>query len=133
MSAENVAVVRRLVDLWYRPEASDELAEVLTDDYVHHAPRGDLNAAELAEQLRLISAAFAGITYEIDHVVAEADRVAVFVTVRATHAGNFFGVAATGQEVVMSGATFCRLAHGRVAEDWDAWNLLGTYFQLSAG
>jgi predicted ester cyclase len=78
-----------------------------------------------------VNAALSEVDYDVVHAVADGDRAAVYVTVEATHSGDFFGIAPTGKRVSTVGACFLRLADGRIAEDWDAWALHSILLQLS--
>ncbi len=122
---------RRFVDLWYAQERESELRALLADDYVHHTPAGDLDTAQFLGALDAVNAALSEVDYDVVHAVADGDNVAVYVTVEATHSGEFFGIAATGKRVSTVGACFLRVADGRVAEDWDAWALHSILLQLS--
>jgi steroid delta-isomerase-like uncharacterized protein len=126
-----IETARRFVELWYAPERESELRELLADDYVHHTPAGDLDAAQFVGALEAVNTALSEIDYDVVHVVADGDMAAVYVTVEATHSGDFFGIAATGKRVSTVGACFMRLAEGRIAEDWDAWALHSILLQLS--
>ncbi len=120
---EPVEIAHRFVELWYAPERESELRSLLADDYVHHAPRADLDADQFLRQLAAVNSALSDVEYRVVHALVEADMVAVYVTAEATHAGDFFGAPATGRRVSTAGACFLRVEDGRIAEDWDAWAL----------
>ncbi len=66
-------------------------------------------------------------TFTVDDVVGH-HRVAVQVTVRGTHRGEFLGIASTGGVVEYVSQEFYRFVDGRVAEEWicsDMWSLHG--------
>jgi len=121
----------RYVELWYAPEREDELRALLTDDFVHHTTGGDFDRDGFLQQLAAVNAALSEVDYRIAHSVADGDTAAVYVTVEATHAGEFFSIPASGKRVSTAGACFLRVADGRIAEDWDAWALQSILFQLS--
>jgi steroid delta-isomerase-like uncharacterized protein len=123
-------VARRFVELWYTPEREDELRALLADDYVHHTAFHDFDREGFIEQLGAVNAALSDVDYHIEHSVVDGDRAAVYVSVTATHSGEFFGIAATGKRVSTVGACFLRVADGRIAEDWDAWALQSILFQI---
>ncbi|HEX4966864.1 MAG TPA: ester cyclase [Thermoanaerobaculia bacterium] len=54
---------------------------------------------------------FADITYTVDDLLAEGDQVAARYTVRARHKG-------TGKAIEVTGASFFRVAGGRIQEGW---------------
>jgi predicted ester cyclase len=56
--------------------------------------------------------------------------VVVRVTGHGTHEGEFQGIAATGAQVSASGIGIGRIAGGRIAEAWAAYDALGMREQL---
>ena len=116
---ESRRLVRRKIALWYEPDRLDELRSLVTDDYVHHAPQGDLSFAAFAEQLGYLATTFTEPKVEVLHVVVEDDLAAAFIAYEATHSGPFGGVEPTGCRVSTTGAYHCRIAGGLIREDWD--------------
>ena len=129
---QNKHLVRTKIALWYEPDRIDQLRTLVADDYVHHGANGDLTFDEFAAQLGYLAAAFSRPSVTIVHVLAEADLVAAFIMYEAVHTGDFAGVPATGRKVSTVGAYHCRIADGRVQEDWDAWGLLSIVRQIQA-
>jgi predicted ester cyclase len=127
---EAAEVAHRFVELWYAPEREDELRTLLAEGYVHHSVFQDFDAEGFVTQLGAVNASLTDVDYRVDHTVVDGDRVAVYVSVTATHSGNFFDIAATGKRVSTVGACFLRVAGDQVAEDWDAWALQSILFQL---
>jgi predicted ester cyclase len=128
-----IDVANRFVELWYAPERLDELRRLLADGYVHHTPSGDVDLDGFLQGLAAVNAALSEIDYRVVHAVVDGDTVGLYVTVEATHSGEFFGIAATGKRVFTAGACFLRVAEETAAEDWDAWALHSILFQLRAG
>jgi steroid delta-isomerase-like uncharacterized protein len=128
-----IDVAHRFVALWYAPEREVELRELLAEGFVHHTPSGNLDIEGFLHGLDAVNTALAEIEYRVVHAVADGATAAVYVTVEATHAGEFFGIPATGKCVSTAGACFLRVAGERIAEDWDAWALNSILFQLRAG
>ncbi len=77
-------------------------------------------------------AAFPDMTYTVEMVTSEEDRVAVLYSWTGTHTGEMAGLPATGSPVHATGAIFCRLANGRIVEQWDIDDRLGVMQQLGA-
>ena len=50
--------------------------------------------------------------------VAEGDKVAIRVTWRGTHKGEFMGIAPTGNKIEMTNTLIFRIAVGKLAENW---------------
>src|SRR5207248_4820975 len=60
--------------------------------------------------------AFPDFNYTVEELIAEGDRVAVRITGRYTHRGEFMGVAATGKPVVVSKMDIFRFAGGKMID-----------------
>jgi steroid delta-isomerase-like uncharacterized protein len=75
--------------------------------------------------------AFPDIQFTVDDLTAEDDRVAVHVTFRGTHRGEFLGVPATGRLVTSSGAELAILAENKIiAAGWEFHDQLGLLRQF---
>ena len=68
----------------------------------------------------------------IDQVVVEGDTLACRYRLQATHQGEFMGVPATGNAVVVPGMTMLRFADGKCIERWNQADMLGWLQQLGA-
>ena len=53
-------------------------------------------------------------------------------TVRATHEGPLFGIAATGRRVTVTGIDIARVVDGKAVEHWRIFDQLGMLQQLGA-
>jgi len=135
MSEENKSVVGR----WFaevtnqgKLEVADEL---LASEYVCHDPNseaGEVRAEALKESVGYFRDALADMRFEIEDMIAEGDKVVTRWTLRGTHRGELFGVAPTGEPVAMSGIVISRVTEGKIAEEWDEYDLLGLMRQLGA-
>lgn len=65
-----------------------------------------------------------------DIVITEKDRIAVRMTIRATHQGEFRGLAPTGKPVAMTRISIFRVADGKIVEWWHNEDMLGMLRQL---
>ena len=74
--------------------------------------------------------AFPDIGYSVDDLFADGDRVAVRVTLRGTHKGEFLGIPPTGKQLNVSGIGIYRIADGKIAEVWGLRDHIGTMPQL---
>ena len=92
------------------------------------APDIVMHLAELPEPLHgretwqqgwdLMHRAFPDLEAHVDDVVAADDLVAVRVTFRGTHAGEFLGIPATGRAIRYVSHEFYRVENGAIAEEW---------------
>lgn len=113
---ENKTLYRR----WFEEVVSGgnlELAdELLSPDYVLHFPGvpGPLDSEGHKQLVMMFRNAFPDWQESIDDVIAEGDRVAIRVTGRGTHEGEFQGVPATGAHVSATGIGIGRIDNGRI-------------------
>ena len=63
--------------------------------------------------------------YEVDDLIAEADRVVVRWTMRGTHEGDFAGIVATGRAIALQGIAIYRVDNGKLMERWVVSDLHG--------
>jgi predicted ester cyclase len=95
---------------------------------------GDLFAPEQAEAARQEASdfrrGFPDVVSTIEDLVAEGDRVAARWSARATHQGEYVGVAPTGKEVEFTGISVYRIEAGRIAESWTVEDDLGLMRQI---
>ena len=100
-----------------RLELADEL---FTPDFLdHEAPEGTPRGpGSAAGKVRWLHGALDDLEYEIEDVFGEGDRVALRVTLHATHAREFMGRPATGRRFSMTQTHIFRIEDGKVAEHW---------------
>ena len=74
--------------------------------------------AVLKQHIAGYEAAFPCYEMIVEDMIAEADKVVVRFTFRATYGGGFMDIPATGQQVAMPGIIIYRIADGKIAEHW---------------
>ena len=105
--------------------------EVLLPTFVQHSVVAVSPGREgLVQLYRELQFAFPDFNFAIDDMLAEGDRVAVRMTCRYTHKGEFLGVAPTGKAVVLLKMDIFRFVNGRCVEHWDSADRLGLLQQL---
>lgn len=82
--------------------------------------------------LAAIFASFPDLHVEVHDTIAEQDRVAVRLTLRGTHLGEFQGVPPTGKKVTSAGMNTFRIVDNQIVEQWWQNDLLGVMRQLDA-
>lgn len=119
------------------PEANLELVRAGFDDFnannidaclARIAPDLVMNLAELPEPLHgrdvwregvgVIKRAFPDLHADIEDILAAGDRVAVRLTFRGTHEGEYLGFPPTGRPIKYVSHEFYRLANHLIAEEW---------------
>lgn len=77
-------------------------------------------------------AAFPDLHVTTEHIMAEADNVAIRWSVTGTNLADLMGIPASGREVTWTGSTIYRFADGKIVENWWAYDALGMIQQLTA-
>lgn len=133
MSAQNKAAIRRWVNQAIDKGNLAVLDQLAAPDYVYHGPGLELHGLEALKGLIAgFREAFPDLHATIDDMVAERNRVATRCTVTGTHKGELIGVKATGRQVAIPLIVISRFVRGKVAEDWEVYDVQGLLRQLGA-
>jgi steroid delta-isomerase-like uncharacterized protein len=128
---ENKAVVRRWGEGLNRHDLNI-VDEVISDDYTAHVAGGlEFKGPQGAKQmLAPFISAFPDLHYTVNDMVAEGDKVAVRVTLNATHKGDYMGIPATGKSITTTAAFFYRVAGSKIVEALQYSDQLAMFQQL---
>lgn len=120
MSEENKALCRRFYAEVMSQGNVNLIDELCSADFVDHEQFPDVSSGvEGVKQFAtMFRAAFPDLSFSVDDMVAEGDKVAVRGTMRGTHKGEFMGIAATGKQIEVPTIDFIRFASGKAAEHW---------------
>ncbi len=135
MSAENKAVFRRYFEEVLNTGNLDLVDELIARTYVSHYPTGyDFGGGPegVKQIVTAVRAGFPDVHFTIEDLIAEGDKVVGRWTFRGTHQGDFMGILPTGKKVSVMGIAIYRVARGKIAEAWVAWDSLGLVQQLGA-
>src|SRR5215216_3217142 len=120
---ENEAVVRReQVELWNHTGNLDAAQELFAPDYVEAAKQ------EAADFRR----GFPDVISTIEDLIAEGNKIVARWRSRATHQGDYMGIAPTGKEVQFMGISLYRIEEGKIAESWTVEDQFGLMRQIGA-
>jgi steroid delta-isomerase-like uncharacterized protein len=90
-------------------------------------PRGpEIIKSHLAEWL----AAFPDLTFTVEQMIAEGDRVSTLLTMDGTHTGEWLGIPPNGKRINIRMMTIHRITNGKIVEDWVIVESLGFFQQL---
>jgi steroid delta-isomerase-like uncharacterized protein len=130
---ENKVVVRRFIDAVFVRGNADAVDKLVTPDFTPHSwgtmPPG---VEPLKQAIRHVHAGLSDVSMKIDDVIAEGDKVAVRLTAKATHRGEFMGLPASGKAYSISETHIFHLRDGKVAEHWRDADMLGLMRQIGA-
>jgi predicted ester cyclase len=120
---ENKAVVRReQEELWNHTGDLDAAEELFA--------AGQAEAAK--QQAADFRRGFPDVISTIEDLMAEGDKVVARWRSRATHQGDYMGLAPTGNEVEFTGISFYRIEEGKIAQSWNIEDQLGLMQQIGA-
>jgi steroid delta-isomerase-like uncharacterized protein len=107
--------------------------ENCTPDFIiHDLARGDMNREQRIQIMISLLPALPDLTFSIDDMVAEGDKVVARYTMKATHKGTMMGIPASGKQFAVKGIDINRIVRGKVAEVWSLSDSLGVMTQLGA-
>ena len=132
MSAENKAVVRRLIDEVWNQRAFDVLDDLFAAHTLVPTAACPSRAVGQVRQGRIGAActAFPDIRVNIDDIFAADDKVVVRWSCRGTHRGEMQGIPPANHPMTMTGIAIYRLADGKIVEEWMNTDTLGMLRQL---
>lgn len=131
-SDHNKDVMQRFYDEVVNAGNLDLIDELLTDNFVEHedlpgVPPGREGVKQFFAMFR---SAFPDVTMTPDHMLAEGDLVAAYVTFRGTHEGEFAGVPATGKSVTFQAMDLVQFADGVATAHWGVTDMAALLTQL---
>jgi steroid delta-isomerase-like uncharacterized protein len=142
MSAEDAADLKALVRRWFEEVwnkgREDAIDEMFAEDGIAHGLADEAGAEPLRGAAgfkpfyRNFRSAFPDIEVVVEDTIAEGDRVAARCTVRATHAGDTLGFAATQRPVEIGGITIARISDGKIVEAWNHFDFMKLFQQIGA-
>jgi steroid delta-isomerase-like uncharacterized protein len=126
------AVVRRFAEEILDEKRLDRADEIMAQGYVDHgAMPGQAPGLEgFKRKGAMWVAAVPDLVVRTKDLFAEGDRVAVRWTAEGTHRGTLLGFPPSGRRFQFGGTSIFRVAGGKVAEQWEAWDRLSLLQQL---
>ena len=129
---ENKTIARRITEeIW----GSGNLAlidDLFAPNNVDHNPMPGLAPSRegLKQGVTMMHAAFPDLHTQVDGLIAEGNKVVARFSGRGTQKGELMGIPPTGKEVTVAGIQICRIADGKVVEDWSELDYMGMMTQL---
>lgn len=129
----NKDVVRGLIDRVFVQLDPTSVDELVADDFVSHSwpPIGDASPKESLKKVTGgMGKSLDQISFEVEDLIAEDDRVAARVTARARQVGEFMGIPASNRSYEIGEIHIFRLRDGRIVEHWHQMDAMGLMKQL---
>jgi steroid delta-isomerase-like uncharacterized protein len=128
---EIVALFARRDTAWRARDASALAADYAPDAVVVSPTGGVLEGrAEIERIYRMWFDAFPDLEFVSEDLLIDDDRVALLSRVSGTHAGEFFGVGATGRRIEVSSAFVYRLDGNYIAHERRVLDFTGLLVQV---
>ena len=130
----NKEVIRRFVEEVFVRLNTGAVDELVADDFVSHDWPSDLDSkAALKAATQRLGRALADISFAIDDLIAEDDRVVARVTSRARPVDEFMGMPPSGRSYEIGEIHIFRLRDGKLVEHWYEMDGMGLMRQLKGG
>ena len=130
---ESKVQVRRFIDEIFVKGNVDAVDKLVTSDFTPHSwGRMPPGIEPLKDAIKRVHAGLSDVSMKIEDVIAEDDKVAVRLTARGRHTGEFMGLPPSGKDYTISETHIFHLRDGRISEHWRDADMLGLMRQLSA-
>jgi steroid delta-isomerase-like uncharacterized protein len=121
MTPEQLTVLSwRFDDEAFNKGNLDIVEELIHPNFVNHdpLPGQSHDKAGVAPAVVTLRQGFPDLQFVNDEIIAQNDIVAHRATITGTHQGEYLGVAATGQQIVIRLSDFQRWQDGKMIERW---------------
>ncbi|MCK6577732.1 MAG: ester cyclase [Anaerolineae bacterium] len=127
------AMVHRYI---YGVNHDDETAlrDVFAKDFLDHnnaqvagLPPG-VEAVVMAHHM--LNQSFSNLTFSIDEIMVEGDKVAIRVHAEGKHTGDFYGFPPTGKDIQWTAHRILRVENGMFVEAWNEFDQVGILQQM---
>lgn len=138
---DNKAIVQRAYLEGMNKNDMSVIREVFAPGYVNYFPagQGELQGIdEFVEALSSFLGAFSDLTFKVEDVLAEGDKVALRWSAVGVHTGDYAGippttiVPATGRTISISATDIYQLADGQVVFEWNSLDGFDVLRQMGA-
>ena len=129
---QNKALMRKSFEEWNKGN-SDFFMETTTPDYVYYSPSGNPNPMsreDAVESVKMFWKGFPDISFSIEEIIAEGDKITTRFVARGTHEGEFMGIPATGNKIELGAIIISRIENGKFVEEWEEMDIMGLMMQL---
>jgi steroid delta-isomerase-like uncharacterized protein len=118
-TASNKALASRAVDEMFNQRRPEAARAYVADDFRSHNPQVGTGPAGIEVFVRRFMDGFGVFRGETEMILAEGDRVMIWIRWTGKHTGTFAGVPATGQDVRFETIEIFRVHDGKFVEHWD--------------
>ena len=134
---ENEALVRRWYEEVWNQRDMEVVDDILADDYVRYRAgipfANETGIADDLEWVEMILTEFPDVTFTVEDILADGDKVAVRTTTSGTQMGPMVDMGnapASERQMTRENIAIWRVACGKLAEQWIVQDNLGMLRQL---
>jgi steroid delta-isomerase-like uncharacterized protein len=127
LEEQNKAIAVREWEAWNKGDFV-AFKEETGSEYVWYSPSGSTKPRTLEEMIavgKMIHSSFPDVTFSIEEIFVDGDKVIVRYIMKGTHQGEFKGLPATGNTVEGSGIMIHRVENGKIVEEREELDRLG--------
>ena len=110
----------------------DEALALLSPDYLLHFSGLQMNRAQMNEMVCSVYLSFNDLVHDIQETFAVGDRVIIRAVIRATHTGDFEGIAPTGRPIAIGQIAIARVSDNLIVEIREESDMLMLMQQIGA-
>jgi steroid delta-isomerase-like uncharacterized protein len=132
LEARNKELARQMFESWSKGDL-ETFQNFLASDYVFYYPSGNRNPISKEDLIVLgkgLRTGFPDLNFDMKEIFADSDIVIFRFIQYGTHYGEYMNIPSTGSEIESSGILISRLKNGKVVEQWEEYDALGTMMQL---
>src|SRR4029450_2033607 len=133
----NLTIIERFVEELWNGRNLDVADEIFATSCITHQLRSGSPITSAPRDPETIKQhvlewlnAFPDLTFSVEQMVADGDRVASQMTMQGTQSGTWMGIAPTGKQISIQMMTIHRIEAGKMVKDWVLVDSLGLFQQL---
>ena len=126
---ENKKLVQRYYEL-VNLRKHESAYQLCSSDMIFHLANNDMSIEQSKILDAMLFTAFPDLTFTIEDIIAEGDKVAFRITLKGTHLGEFIDHASTGKKIEYTNSNWFKVANGKLIEYWGTSDRLLLFQQL---
>ncbi len=129
---ESKALGRRIVEEFLNRGCEGVVDELFSPHFLDHGgPFGVVVGRDGIKHLvEMLRRAFHDLHFDIEHLIAEEDKLVLHLRGSGTHKGEFMGKPPTGKRIAFRSVTILRIQESKVLERWNVFDLHGIMSQI---
>lgn len=127
---DNKTLVRNYIERVWHEHDYTAIDDNIRADYIQHSRNVPPGRDGVKAFFKMIESAFSDVTFTIEDMMVEGDKVVWRWTIQGKHTGIFQNLPPSGKDFAFSGISILRLEDGKFAELWVEQDMLGLLGQL---